>query len=76
MRITIEIHETAPGTGGASVDIQPSATATPTTSSDAVTVFDGGPAPSESSGDSSSATTLAYTPLDADGLAAGAAPAL
>ncbi len=76
MRITIEIDETAKEPGAATVAIQPSATATPTTTSDAVKVFDGGPAPSGSADDSSPATTLASTPLDADGLAAGPAPTL
>jgi hypothetical protein len=76
MRITIEIDETAKEPGAATVGIQPSPTATPTASSDAVEVFDGGPAPSGSAGDISPATTLAYTTLDADGLAAGPAPAL
>lgn len=73
MRITIEIDGTAKESGAATVDIQPS---TPAASPDVVAVFDGGHAPSGSGGDSSSATTLADTPLDADGLAAGPAPAL
>ena len=76
MRITIEIDESAKEPGPASVDIQSSAEVTPTTSSGAVTVFDGGPAPVASGDDSSLATTLAHTPLNADGLAAGPAPTL
>ena len=67
MRITIEIDETAKEPGAATVGIQPSRTATSTASSDAVEVFDGGPAPSGSAARPEKGCFPAATPSESPG---------